>query len=127
MQYVSWNCRGLGNPIKAQAVKDILKMAPAKIILLQETKIEEEALLLLSKNNWKFTSDKAVSAKGTCGGLAMLWCDKNFLLSKFYVTQHWIFIELFHSDSKTSIALFNLYVPVNYSEKQFLEDVIRIP
>ena len=44
---------------------------------------------------------------------------KNFILTNFYATQHWIFTELFHSDSKTSITLFNLYVPVNYSEKQY--------
>ena len=80
MQFVSWNCRGLGNPIKAQAVKYLLIMVPAEILLLQETNIEEEALLLLRKNNWKFTSGKVVNARGTSGGLATLWCEKNFQL-----------------------------------------------
>ena len=88
MQYVSWNCRGLGNTNKVQAVKDLLKMAPAEILLLQETKIGEDALLLLSKNNWNFSMGKAVSAIGTCGGLVMLWSDKNFILTNLYVTQH---------------------------------------
>ena len=118
MKYVSWNCKGLGNTIKVQAVKDLLKMAPAEILLLQETNIGEDALLLLSKNNWNFSMGKVVSAKGTCGGLATLWNEKNFILTNFYVTQHWIFTELLHIDRKISIALFNLYVPVNYSEKQ---------
>ena len=118
MQYVSWNCRGLGNTNKVQAVKDLLKMAPAEILLLQETKIGEDALLLLSKNNWNFSMGKAVSARGTCGGLATLWNEKNFILTNFYVTQHWIFTELLHINSKISTSLFNLYVPVNYYEKQ---------
>ena len=87
MQIVSWNCRGLGNPIKAQAVKDLLKMVPSEILLLQETKIEEEAFLILRKNNWKFASGKAVSARVTCGGLATLWCDEKFQLKK-KSTQH---------------------------------------
>ena len=51
MQVTSWNCKGMGNPIKAKVVKDLMKMASSEILLLQETKIEEEALLLLSNLN----------------------------------------------------------------------------
>ena len=93
-------------------------MVPSEIILPQETKIKEEALFLLSKNKWRFTLGKVVSARGTYGGLATLWCAKSFQLLYFHATEHWIFTELFHSASKISIALFNLYVPVNYVEKQ---------
>ena len=73
---------GLGNPFKADMIKDLLRMVPSDILLLQETKVEEEALLLLSKNKWKFNSGKAVSARGTCGGLATLWCEEKFHLKK---------------------------------------------
>ena len=78
MQIISWNCRGLGNPLKAEAVKDLKGMVPSKILLLQETKIEEEALLLISKNKWKLTAGKGVSARGSCGGLATLWGAEKF-------------------------------------------------
>ena len=78
MQTVSWNCKGLGNPTKAEAVKYLLKMVSSNILLLQETKIEEEALLLLSKTKWKLNAGKAVSSRGTSGGLATLWCEENF-------------------------------------------------
>ena len=117
MLITSWKCRGLGNPIKAVVVKDLMRMDPSEILLLQETKIEEEALLLISNKNWKLNAGKDVSARGTCGGLATLWSDEKFQLIFFYATQHWIFTELFHHSSKTSYALFNLYVPVNYKEK----------
>ena len=118
MQITSWNCRGLGSPIKAEAVKDLMKMAHSEILLLQETKIEEDVLILISKNKWKLNSGKAISARGSYGGLATLWCEENFQLKKEYATQHWIFSELFHYTSKTTYALFNLYVPVNYMEKK---------
>ena len=72
MQISSWNCRGLGNPIKAEAVKDLMKLAPFEILLLQETKIEEDAHLLISKNKWKLNSGNAVSGRGSCGGLPTL-------------------------------------------------------
>ena len=83
MQLVSWNCRGMGNPLKADAVIDLLRMVPLDILLLQETKVDEEVLLLLSKNKWKLNSGKAVSARGTCGGLATLWCEEKFHLKFF--------------------------------------------
>ena len=68
MQIVSWNYRGLGNPKKAEAVKDLLRMEPSDILLLQETNIEEEALLSLSRSKWKKNAGMAVSARGTSGG-----------------------------------------------------------
>jgi exonuclease III len=52
MKIVSWNCRGLGNSAKIEAVKDLMKVEPADILMLQETKIEGEAPLEISKNKW---------------------------------------------------------------------------
>ena len=118
MQLVSWNYRGLGNPSNAEAVKDLLRMVPSEILLLQETKVEEEVLLILSKNKWKLNSGKVVSSRGTCGGLATLWCEENFQLKNSFSTQQWILTEHFHLASKISISLFNLYVTVKYTEKQ---------
>ena len=109
--------QGIGNPIKAEAVKDLMRMVSLEILLLQVTKIKEEALLLLSKTKWKLNAGKAVSARGTSGGLATLWCDENFQLKRWFVTQHWIFIDLYHISSNISLALFNLYAPVNFNEK----------
>ena len=62
MQILSWNYRGLGNPKKTEVVKDILRMEPLDILLLQETKIEEELLLSLSRSKWKKNVGMAVSA-----------------------------------------------------------------
>ena len=84
MQIISWNCRGLGNPNKAEAVKVLLRMEPTNILLLQETKIEEDALLLLSKSKWKKNSGMVASARGTSGGLATLWSEEDFLLKALY-------------------------------------------
>ena len=88
MQIISWNCRGLGNPIKPEAVKDLMRMDPLDILLLQETKIEEEYLLLLSKSKWKLNVGKAANVRGTFGGLSTLWCEENFQLQSCSITQH---------------------------------------
>ena len=94
MQINSWNCRGLGNPLKAEAIKDLLKMNPLDILLLQETKIEDEALLSISRTKWNKKAGIVVSARGTSGGLATLWSEENFLLQSSHSTHHWIFSEL---------------------------------
>eukprot|EP00253_Pinus_taeda_P018086 PITA_18086 len=85
--------------------------------MLQETKVEGEALLNTSVNKWKYDSGKAVSARGTARGLGTLW-TKSFSLERFSATQHWIFTELRHTVSNLTLALFNLYVPVHYEEKK---------
>eukprot|EP00253_Pinus_taeda_P017122 PITA_17122 len=117
MQLISWNCRGLGNPNKAEAIKDLLKMETTNILMLQETKVEGETLLNTSAKKWKFDSGKAASARGTAGGIGTFW-TKNFSLERFLVTQHWIFTVLRHTISNLTLALFNLYVPVHYEEKR---------
>ena len=82
MLLTSWNCRGLGHSSKAKAIKNLMKSAPTDLLLLQETKIEEDSLLLISKNKWNLSYGKAVSARGSCGGLATLWREENFQLKK---------------------------------------------
>ena len=51
--------------MKDEVVKNILKMEPTNILLLQETKIEEEALLSISRSKWKKNAGVVVSARGT--------------------------------------------------------------
>jgi exonuclease III len=119
MHIVSWNCRGLGNPSKIEAVKDLLKAESPEILMLQETKIEGEVLLDLSRTKWKRNDGKVVSARGTSGGLATVWIEDLFQLESSFETQHWIYTELRHKTSKITISLFNLYVPVHYVEKKY--------
>eukprot|EP00253_Pinus_taeda_P025214 PITA_25214 len=95
-----------------------MKIEPSDILLLQETKIDGQALKDISKSKWKKNEGIAVSSRGTSGGVATLWSKDLFHLSNYHETQHWIFMELKHLESKLTIALFNLYVPVNYVEKR---------
>lgn len=93
-------------------------METLDILLFQETNIEEDALLSLSQTKWKNNSRKEVSARGTSGGLVTLWSEDMFQLKSSFTTQHWIYADLLHLPSKISLALFNLYVPVNFLEKK---------
>ena len=86
MNIVSWNCRGLGNSSKVVAVKDLSRMASPDVLLLQETKIEEDCLLSLSKKIWKMNVGIVVSAIGSAGGIATLWPKNLFSLVKTHAT-----------------------------------------
>ena len=69
MQYVSWNCRGLGSPLKEEAIRDLVRVMTPEFLLIQETKLED-ALLRASILFWKKGPGRAVSARGASGGLA---------------------------------------------------------
>eukprot|EP00253_Pinus_taeda_P019238 PITA_19238 len=95
-----------------------MKAEPSDILLLQETKIEGHALLEISRSKWNKKAGKAVSSRGTSGGLATLWNDDLFQLDNHKETQHWIQTELMQKASKLNFNLFNIYVPVSYQEKR---------
>ena len=48
MKVVSWNCRGLGGENKVEAIKNIIKYERPDIMLLQETKMSDVEVLVLS-------------------------------------------------------------------------------
>ena len=53
MNFVSWNYRGLGNSSKVEAVNDLIRMDSPDVLMLQETKIDEDSLLSISCKRWK--------------------------------------------------------------------------
>ena len=58
--------------MKAEAIKDLLNMEPTEIVILQETKIEGNTLLDISKLKWKKNAGKVVRSRGSSGGIATL-------------------------------------------------------
>jgi exonuclease III len=94
MCIVSLNCRGLGNPLKVEAVKYLLKFESPDILLLQETKIEGETLLEISNLKWKKNTRKSISTRGSSSSLTTLWVKGKFQLEISFETQHWIFTKL---------------------------------
>ena len=126
MILVSWNCRDPGNPSKLNTVKDLLIIETPDILLLQETKIDEETLLLLSITKWKKNVGIAVSVRGSSGGLATLWSKEDFSLKNYFATQHWIFTEIHHLQSKLTFSLFNLYVHVTMERKKTIGTLLQI-
>ena len=64
--------------MKSESVKDILKIESLDILMLQETKIEGETLIDLSRIKWKLNLGNVVSARGSSGGLATVCLKEMF-------------------------------------------------
>jgi exonuclease III len=126
MRIVSWNCRGLGNPSKVEAVKDLLKNESPEILMLQETKIEGETLIEIIKLKWKKNVGKAMRKRGSSGGLATLWSKDKFHLESYFETQHWIHTKLQNYSSKITFSLFNLYVPILSTENEYCWQTLSV-
>ena len=125
MQFVSWNCRGLGSKSKEEAVRDLVRMTSPEVLLIQETKMEELETIQASKIFWKKGDGRAVSARGPSGGLATFWNSKNLDLLEDHITTHWLFTKLNHRDSGHQISLFNIYAPALLSEKRECWDSLK--
>ena len=66
--------------MKIKAVKDLMKAELADLQMLQETKIKGEALLEINKKKWQKNTGKAISARGSSGGIETLWKEDQFRL-----------------------------------------------
>eukprot|EP00253_Pinus_taeda_P004106 PITA_04106 len=124
MKYVSWNCRGLGNKLKEDALKDIVRMYSPEILLIQETKLEETSLLHASKTFWRKGIGSVASARGASGGIATFWDSSIYDLIHKDSSSHWLLTKLLHKDSGHQVSMFNIYAPVLPSEKKFCWDSI---
>jgi hypothetical protein len=112
--------------LKEEAIKDLVRLVRPEVLLIQETKMEEEALLRASNAFWKKGPGREVSARGASGGLATFWDSAKLDLVEEEGTTHWLFTKLYHKDSRHLVSLFNLYVPILFNEKKECWDSLKI-
>ena len=97
MKVVSWNCIGLGETNKVEAIRDIIKSKRPDILLIQETKMSDVEVLALLHCVWTINQGKAISSNGASRGIT------NFLSSKYVIknvkeNQNWLLIEFQEKD-----------------------------
>ena len=95
MKAVSWNCRGLGSKKKEEAMKDLLHISTPQILLVQETKMEEAAILQDGKKFWKKGPRMANNSRGASGGIATFWDTNLYHLEAKARELHWVFTKTY--------------------------------
>ena len=96
MKVLSWNCRGLGSKSKEEAMTDLISIHQPDILLIQETKMEEDIFLQVSLKFWKKKGKAASSSRGASGGIGTLWDDKKFEAVDIKHNPFWILTQLRH-------------------------------
>ena len=90
MKVLSWNDRGLGSKIKEEAMSALSSLHQPDIFLIQETKMDEDAFLQVSKKFWKYKGKDAVSSRGDSGGIGTMWNDKEYDAVDIKYSTHWV-------------------------------------
>ncbi|XP_042951290.1 uncharacterized protein LOC122285342 [Carya illinoinensis] len=75
MSLISWNSRGLGNPVGVQALSDLVRSKVPDILFLQETKLNARVMERM-KYKLGFQNCLAVSCEGRSGGIALFWNNR---------------------------------------------------
>lgn len=116
MIVVSWNCRGMGSPLKANAVRDLLKSEHPDLLLLQETKITEQEFQNHIKRS-KSYAGVATSAAGASGGIGTLWEKSKWELKEQNSYSWWVRTVMQNKASKEEYSIYNIYAPNHYRDK----------
>jgi len=72
MNVLSWNCRGLGNPLTVQTLRRLVRTKKPNLVFLMETKQVSKSLESV-RVKLGFEANFVVDSIGRSGGLALLW------------------------------------------------------
>lgn len=92
MKMLSWNIRGLGDPVKRASARSFFSLYRADIVLIQETKLNSFSSRLTSDLTGGFLDEwAALYATGSAGGMCIGWNSAYFdlldtLRGKFFLT-----------------------------------------
>ena len=116
MKTVSWNCIGLGETNKVEAIKDIIKSERPDILLIQETKMSDVEVLALSHLFWKNSQGNTISFRGASRGIATFFSSK-FVIKNVKEKHHWLLTEFQEKDDPNIYYVCNVYGPKHYRDK----------
>ncbi|CAN0925181.1 Transposon TX1 uncharacterized 149 kDa protein [Linum grandiflorum] len=75
MIFLSWNCRGLGQPRSVQALSELVSAHRPDVVFLSETLVGKQSMEKI-RSKVKFDGCLGVENEGHSGGLAVLWRDR---------------------------------------------------
>jgi exonuclease III len=87
MSFLSWNCRGLGNPRAVRDLHQLVKEKRPNLVFLMETKLHNKNVDLI-RIKLKFDHMFMVDSVGKSGGLMLLWNDTIEVAIQNYSRRH---------------------------------------
>ena len=80
-------------------MKVLIRISMPHILLIQETKMEEQSFLKVAHSYWFNAQCIVVSSRGASGGLETLWDQSKVELVSVVTTTHWIFTEILFKET----------------------------
>ena len=74
MNFLSWNCRGLGAPRAIRVMAKLVRIHNPQVLFLMETKRKSNEMEWL-RSKWGFDNCLTMDCRGRGGGLAILWLN----------------------------------------------------
>lgn len=87
MNVLSWNCRGMGLPLKVQFLVDVIRQEQHEIVFLYETMAKKSRMEWI-KNKLGFEGLITVDPIGQSGGLALMWKEKEQVEVRNFLKNH---------------------------------------
>ena len=84
----------MGSKVKEEVVRHLIKMENPSILLLQDTKLSNQTMNVLSQNQWKDNKCVSINSRGASGGIYTVWDSNKFQIMDMLQSQHWIYIGL---------------------------------
>eukprot|EP00253_Pinus_taeda_P014197 PITA_14197 len=116
MILVSWNCRGVGSPLKLKAIKDLLKQEQPDLLLIQETKISAQDFQQQSQNFKTFTR-VSIGSEGASGGIGKIWNKNKWEITNSQFCNWWVRTDLKNKGSQEIYYIYNIYAPNHHRDK----------
>jgi len=124
MKVLSWNSRGLGHPSKIAALRDLLHNEKPEIMLIQETKQDQQEMKKIIDHQKQYLGTIS-SSRGASGGIVTIWDSHRWICNSAIINQNWIRTNLESRTGDRSVVIYNVYVPNHYKEKEICWDNLK--
>ena len=114
MRILGWNCRGICHASTVRALGAQIKGAKPDVVFLSETKANESRMEFV-KNFLKFDNKIVVEAKGSAGGLCIMW-KTSLVINRVEFDKNMIAVKVI--DKCTEWLLIGFYGPPYQSKKR---------
>lgn len=125
MILMSFNCRGLGSPVKHRIIQQRVQKEQIDILFLQETKFTRFDPQF-GRTIWHSDHYDCVhvNANGRSGGILSIWDINKFFVSHSITGNGFVLIKGVWAANNIPCAFINIYAPASTSERKILWDEV---
>eukprot|EP00253_Pinus_taeda_P035660 PITA_35660 len=107
----------MGHPSKTTALRDLLQNERPKILLIQETKQNQNEMQKIIDAQKNF-SGASSNSRGAFGGITTMWNNQYWDCKSTIFNQNWLRTNLNSKEENCDLIIYNVYIPNHYREKE---------